>query len=108
MGFRFRKSIKLGLARINLSKSGIGFSVGAGGLRYTKSPNRKKSKKGTNGLLDFFKALFMLGSLAVVISFIFEYKTVFLILAVVAAIIGIAVAIYLRNKTQNQVSDSDT
>lgn len=36
MGFRFRKSIKLGPARINLSKSGIGYSVGTKGFRVTK------------------------------------------------------------------------
>lgn len=45
MGFNFRKSIKVGPARINLSKSGVGYSIGAGGLRYTKSPKRKTSKK---------------------------------------------------------------
>ena len=36
MGFRFRKSIKAGPFRINLSKSGIGYSVGTKGLRFTK------------------------------------------------------------------------
>ena len=36
MGFRFRKSIKLGGLRVNLSKSGIGYSVGGKGYRYTK------------------------------------------------------------------------
>lgn len=36
MGFRFRKSINAGPLRINLSKSGIGYSVGTKGLRYTK------------------------------------------------------------------------
>lgn len=35
MGFRFRKSINLGGFRINLSKSGIGYSFGVKGLRYT-------------------------------------------------------------------------
>ncbi len=40
MGVRFRKSINLGGGvRINLSKSGVGFSVGKGGLRYTKKAN---------------------------------------------------------------------
>lgn len=39
MGIRFRKSIKVGNARINLSKSGIGWSVGTKGLRYTKTAN---------------------------------------------------------------------
>lgn len=36
MAFRFRKSIKAGPLRINLSKSGIGYSVGTKGFRYTK------------------------------------------------------------------------
>ena len=37
MGFRFRKSINLGFGfRLNLSKSGIGFSWGGKGFRYTK------------------------------------------------------------------------
>lgn len=37
MGLRFRKSIKLGGgARINLSKSGVGFSMGTKGYRVTK------------------------------------------------------------------------
>lgn len=39
MGFRFRKSINLGGARINISKSGIGYSVGGKGYRYTKKAN---------------------------------------------------------------------
>ena len=45
MGFRFRKSINLGGGvRINLSKSGIGYSFGVPGLRYTKSANPQYSK----------------------------------------------------------------
>lgn len=36
MGFRFRKSIKAGPLRVNLSKSGVGYSVGTKGFRYTK------------------------------------------------------------------------
>ena len=36
MGLRFRKSIKMGPARINFSKSGIGYSVGGKGFRATK------------------------------------------------------------------------
>lgn len=39
MGFRFRKSIKAGPLRINLSKSGVGYSVGGKGFRYTKKAN---------------------------------------------------------------------
>lgn len=36
MGFNFRKSFKAGPFRINLSKSGIGYSVGGKGFRLTK------------------------------------------------------------------------
>lgn len=36
VGFRFRKSIKAGPFRVNLSKSGVGYSVGTKGFRYTK------------------------------------------------------------------------
>ena len=36
MGFRFRKSFGAGPFRVNLSKSGIGYSVGGKGFRYTK------------------------------------------------------------------------
>ncbi len=40
MGFRFRKSINLGGGfRINISKSGIGYSFGGKGYRYTKKAN---------------------------------------------------------------------
>jgi len=38
MGFRFYKSIKIGNAfRINFSKSGVGYSFGGKGIRYTKT-----------------------------------------------------------------------
>lgn len=37
MGFRYRKSIKMGPFRLNLSKSGIGYSVGVKGYRVTKT-----------------------------------------------------------------------
>ena len=37
MGLRFRKNIKIGPARINLSKSGVGYSVGTKGFRVTKT-----------------------------------------------------------------------
>lgn len=39
MGLYFRKSIRLGPIRLNLSKSGIGASVGITGLRYGIRPN---------------------------------------------------------------------
>lgn len=37
MGMRFRKSFSLGGARLNISKSGIGYSVGTKGARVTKT-----------------------------------------------------------------------
>lgn len=37
MGFRFRKSVSFGPFRVNLSKSGIGYSVGTKGARITKT-----------------------------------------------------------------------
>ena len=39
MGFRFRKSIKVGPMRVNISKSGVGYSVGTKGYRVTKKAN---------------------------------------------------------------------
>ena len=39
MGLRFRKSVNFGPLRINLSKSGVGYSVGGKGFRYTKKAN---------------------------------------------------------------------
>lgn len=39
MGFRFRKSVKLGPLRVNFSKSGVGYSVGGKGFRVTKKAN---------------------------------------------------------------------
>ena len=43
MGYRFRKSINLGGGfKINLSKSGIGYSWSIPGMRYTKLANKRK------------------------------------------------------------------
>ena len=39
MGFGFRKSINLGGFRINISKSGVGYSFGVPGMRFTKKAN---------------------------------------------------------------------
>ena len=44
MGVRFRKSINLGGARINISKKGIGASVGVKGARITKTADGKTRK----------------------------------------------------------------
>ena len=39
MGFRLRKSVNFGPVRVNLSKSGVGYSVGGKGFRHTKKAN---------------------------------------------------------------------
>lgn len=42
MGLRFRKSISVGKnSRVNLSKSGVGFSTGVKGLRFTRTATGK-------------------------------------------------------------------
>ena len=39
MGFRFRKSVNVGPFRVNASKTGLGWSFGVPGARYTKMAN---------------------------------------------------------------------
>ena len=41
MGLRFRKSINIGPLRINISKSGVGFSLGVKGFRVGRSAKGK-------------------------------------------------------------------
>ena len=43
MGLRFRQSINLGPLRINLSKSGVGFSLGVKGFRVGRSAKGKNT-----------------------------------------------------------------
>jgi hypothetical protein len=51
MGFYFRKSINLGIIRINFSKSGIGFSFGILGFRIVKPAKGKLFfQTGKNGI----------------------------------------------------------
>lgn len=100
MGFNFRKSIKIGPARVNLSKSGVGYSVGAGGVRYTKSPKRKKKAKG-NSLWEFLKGIFCLFALIVVVTLIRDYwKWILAALAIVAIAI-VAYWIYVRRQIRS-------
>ena len=50
MGFRFRKSIKVGGVRVNFSKSGVGYSIGTKGARITKTANgRTRTTAGIPG-----------------------------------------------------------
>lgn len=42
MGFRFRKSVSFGPLRVNLSKSGVGWSVGGRGFRTGQRADGKR------------------------------------------------------------------
>ena len=42
MGFYYRKSVNLGPFRVNLSKSGLGYSVGGRGFRVGTTPRGRK------------------------------------------------------------------
>ena len=42
MGFYYRKSVRLGPFRVNVSKSGIGYSVGTKGFRTGKSASGRR------------------------------------------------------------------
>lgn len=85
MGWNFRKSIKIGPARINLSKSGIGYSVGAGGIRYTKRAGGKK-KSESSCLGSCIKGMFGLFVATVAIYLLSSYwKWILVLVALVAA-----------------------
>jgi curved DNA-binding protein CbpA len=49
MGFYFRKSLKFGGFRVNLSKSGIGYSYGVKGFRISTGPRGTYATIGSNG-----------------------------------------------------------
>jgi len=42
MGLRFRKSINVGPFRVNISRSGVGYSVGTRGFRVGQSARKKR------------------------------------------------------------------
>jgi hypothetical protein len=42
VGFYYRKSVNLGSFRVNLSKSGVGYSIGGRGFRVGTTPRGKK------------------------------------------------------------------
>ena len=50
MGFSFRRSIKLGPLRLNLSKSGVGLSAGVKGARVSKGPRGTYLNVGAGGV----------------------------------------------------------
>jgi len=50
MGFGFKKSKNFGGVKLNLSKSGIGFSTGVKGFRVSAGPNGVNLNAGRNGI----------------------------------------------------------
>ena len=44
MGWDYRRSLNLGPLRLNLSKSGVGYSVGAGGIRIGQDSRGRKCR----------------------------------------------------------------
>ena len=57
MGFSFRKSINLGLFRINISKSGIGISFGVKGCRVSVDPKGRTTFNAGKGPIRYTKTL---------------------------------------------------
>ena len=89
MGLRFRKSINIGGLKLNISKSGIGYSFGMPGVRYTKTSTGRtrktysipktgisyvqESKKNNNNIfINIFNGLILLVVIGYVILSIFD------------------------------------
>jgi hypothetical protein len=100
MGWNFRKSFKIGPARVNLSKSGAGYSVGAGGVRYTKRAGSKKKKQGDGFIVSFIKLCFYLFLLTVTVYLATTYWKWLLALAAIGVLALIAGAVMLRKKVK--------
>lgn len=112
MGWNFRKSIKVGPARINLSKSGVGYSVGAKGFRFTKRAGSKKKEK-TSVFGVFLKLVgiafalfFVLAIAAAIYTFVLRFKWVFLALAILAAV-GLIAYFVIKNRNNHPTVDAE-
>ena len=71
MGFYFRKSFKAGPARVNVSKSGVGWSVGAKGFRFGhRAGSGRKRKASGSGSSGFVWKLILFLAAAVALLFI--------------------------------------
>ena len=105
MGWNFRKSIKIGPARVNLSKSGVGYSVGAGGVRYTKRAGSKKRKKGDGFVVSFIKLCFYLFILTVAVYLVTTHWKWLAALAAITVAAAIGYQIYIRKLTHPKIKD---
>ena len=105
MGWNFRKSIKVGPARINLSKSGVGYSVGAGSVRYTKRAGSKKRKQGDGFVVSFIKLCFYLFILTVAVYLVTTYWKLIVALAAIAVAAAIGHQIYIHKQIHSKIKD---
>lgn len=96
MGFNFRKSFKLGPARINLSKSGVGYSVGAKGFRFTKrAGSKKKSDKNSGG---FLANIMTLTAFVVAVCLVISYWQWVIAILAILAIGAVGYWIYIQRQ----------
>lgn len=105
MGWNFRKSFKIGPARVNLSKSGVGYSVGAGGVRYTKRASSKKKKQGDGFVVSFIKLCFYLFILTVAVYLVTAHWKWLATLAAIAVAAAIGYQIYIHKLIHPKVKD---
>ena len=105
MGWNFRKSIKVGPARINLSKSGVGYSVGAGGARCTKRAGSKKKNQGDGFIVSLIKLCFYLFLFAVVAYLATTYWKWLVTLAAIAIAAAIGYQIYIHKQIHPKTTD---
>lgn len=112
MGLNFRKSIKIGPARVNLSKSGVGYSVGVGGVRYTKRAGSKKKEKATlfgavcKMIGIAISVLAVMAIAAAVYTFVLRFKWVF-IAAGILLIVGLTVYFIVKHRKNQSPLDKE-
>lgn len=104
MGWSFRKSIKVGPARVNVSKSGVGYSVGAGGVRYTKRAGSKKKDKGST-IGESVKGFLYLVAAIVAITLILNYWKWILGIAAVVAVAVVGYWLYAQKHSLPETED---
>lgn len=110
MGFNFRKSIKIGPARVNISKSGVGYSVGAKGFRYTK---RAGSKKSTGLLGPIWKLLliglviFVLMAVTAAVYTLFQRFKGILIALAVLIVVAVITFLVIRSRVNTKEHDQE-
>ena len=122
MGFRFRKSFKVGPMRVNFSKSGMGYSFGTKGARITKMANgrtrrtvgipgtgisyvseskHRRKRKQEPAQMGFFTALFYL-FFFLPMKYLFYYPIKYTILLFVWVVRWARSKLYPSPKTNRQ------